>query len=303
MNIGIFTGRLTADATFKNGSEPSKNNARFTIAITDPYNSEKTDFFTVSCFGKKADYVANGQQKGRFLKGCEVEVSGTVHFENYKTQNGEDRYYVNVLAESIYCKVHKDFKAAQNGNPSNMPQNNGTAGGYNQNGNVPQQQYNGQNAQPAGGNQYGRNPGYNNPGNTPSQQFNRTNAQPGNAGQYNGAPGYNNQGGNRPSQQYSGQNSQPAGGSQYGGNPGYHSQNGNSPQYNNQNARPDNASQYRDTSGFNQPSASSQYHPGNAPHPSDQQQYNAPGNIPDTIPAPEYKNEQEGGFRPATYQY
>ena len=311
MNIGIFTGRLTADATFRNGTEPSKNNARFTVAVTDPWNSEKTDFFTVSCFGKKADYVMNGLQKGRFLKGCEIEISGPVHLEKYVTQNGEERCYIGVIAETIYCKAHKDYKAAQNAASSanGMVQvpNNGQAGSYHQNERATSsRQYGGQNVQSGKDNhenQYGGNSAYSNQGNTPSQQFNRPNSQPGSTGPYNGNPGYRNQDG-RP-QQYNGQNERR---SQYDRSSGYNNQAGSSPsaQYDRRNTQNDN--QYRENPGFDQRSVHSQYDHGNTMQTSDPQ-YSIPAgsmpytNIPDTIPAPEYKQEQEGGFRPATYHY
>lgn len=314
MNIGIFTGRLTADATFRNGTEPSKNNARFTVAVTDPWNSEKTDFFTVSCFGKKADYVANGLQKGRFLKGCEIEISGPVRLEKYKTQNGEERCYIGVIAETIYCKVHKDYKAAQNGASSanGIPQysNNGPSASYNQNGNTPSQQYGGQNATSGRGNQYN--------GNTPAQQFRTPNGPAG-----NGAAGYNGQNGNAQAQQYNRnvQNGNNSG--QYGGRSDYNSQNANSPaqQFGRQDNQPGNGTgQYSGTSGYapqsagqasrpfngNQGNSAQGYNPETVPQSFDSQYgaENLPYNtLPDSIPAPEFKREQEGGFRPATYHY
>lgn len=321
MNIGIFTGRLTADATFWNGSDPSKNLAKFTVAVTDPWNPEKTDYFQITCFGKKADYVMNGQQKGRFLKGCEAEVSGPIHLGNYKTQQGEERFYISVIAETLYSKVHKNFNSqngngGQQGTQNNLPQNpngnmpvqqNGTPG-YNNPVNVPQQpnaptQQNNRN-----GSQYNNAPGYNSPQrpNAPAQQFDRS-GQVQNPGygssqqrsnpssqqyggrQNNGGPGYNNQPSSNtpPSQQFNqGQNN---GDGQYNrgsynnrpannGNNQYGNRNGNAPQQNN----------------------GQQFAPNNAPMPS------APPyeNIPDSIPEDSgQRQEQEGGFRPATYSY
>lgn len=276
MNIVILTGRLTADATVRTASDPSKNNAKFNVAVTDPWNSEKTDYFTISCFGKKADYVMNGLQKGRFLKGCEVEISGPIHLVSYKTQQGEDRYYMNVIAESLYCKVHKDFKGNTNpqngqGATNNIPQgqNNG-APRYSQQSNAasPAQQFNGQNTSGSNGSnqQYSGNQTYGHPsGAAPAQQYSRPSVPDNHgSGQNNGNSGY----------QYG------------GGNPGYNRPNNGTP--------------------ANQGGRSQQYTPGNASQTAGAgpQYSGAYENLPDSLPpAPDFRREAEGGFRPATYHY
>lgn len=320
MNIGIFSGRLTEDARIWNGNEPSKSVAKFTAAVTDPWTPDKTDYFQVTCFGKKAEYVVNGMQKGRFLKGCEVEVSGPIHLGSYKTQQGEDRFYINVIAETIYSKVHKNFNSQngeQQGNQNNPQQN--------QNGNMPIQQ-NGT-------------PGYNNPVNVPQQPNAPTQQNNRNGSQYNNAPGYNNtQRPNAPAQQFdrSGQvqnpgygssqqrpnpSSQQYGGRQNNGGSGYNNQpSSNTPPSQQFNQGQNNGSgQYnRGTSYNNRPAntGNNQYgnQSGNAPQQTNGQQFtpnNAPmpsappyENIPDSIPEDSgQRQEQEGGFRPATYSY
>ena len=48
MNDLSITGRMTADAIFTKGQEPSKNRCTFVVAVTDPQNSQNTDFFYVT---------------------------------------------------------------------------------------------------------------------------------------------------------------------------------------------------------------------------------------------------------------
>ena len=54
MNDLSITGRMTADAIFTKGQEPSKNRCTFVVAVTDPQNSQNTDFFYVTAWGSKA---------------------------------------------------------------------------------------------------------------------------------------------------------------------------------------------------------------------------------------------------------
>lgn len=312
MNIVILTGRLTADATVRTASDPSKNNAKFNVAVTDPWNSEKTDYFTISCFGKKADYVMNGLQKGRFLKGCEVEISGPIHLVSYKTQQGEDRYYMNVIAETLYCKVHKDFKGNANpqngqGATNNIPQGqNNSVPRYGQQSNAasPAQQFNSQNTSGSNGSnqQYSGNSGYRNQngGNSGAYsnppQFNQSPSGNQGTGRYSGNQTYGQPSGAVPAQQYSrpsvpdnhgsGQNNGNSGYQYGGGKPEYNRPNNGTPA--NQGGRPQ---QYTPGNGSQTAGASSQYS-------------GAYENLPDSLPpAPDFRRESEGGFRPATYRY
>lgn len=116
MNNLTITGRLTADAVYTpagNGSNSSR--ATFTVAVTNPRDSKKSDFFNCVAWGNKAEFVNKGFAQGRYRKGCEAEVSGHVHLNEYQTQNGEKRSNLELYADNTYSKVHPDFSVQQGG--------------------------------------------------------------------------------------------------------------------------------------------------------------------------------------------
>ena len=128
MNVFTATGRLTGDATYRRGSDANATNTpdmnalgeskpklsygRFNVAVDCPGRKEKTAFVTVVCFGKMADFIGNGLQQGRYLKGCAVEFDGPLQpLACYKDQQGVDHYYMEVWANFTYSHVHKNWNS------------------------------------------------------------------------------------------------------------------------------------------------------------------------------------------------
>ena len=128
MNVFTATGRLTGDATYRRGSDANATNTpdmnalggskpklsygRFNVAVDCPGRKEKTTFVTVVCFGKMADFIGNGLQQGRYLKGCAVEFDGPLQpLACYKDQQGVDHYYMEVWANFTYSHVHKNWNS------------------------------------------------------------------------------------------------------------------------------------------------------------------------------------------------
>ena len=128
MNVFTATGRITGDATYRRGSDANATNTpdmnalgeskpklsygRFNVAVDCPGRKEKTTFITVVCFGKMADFIGNGLQQGRYLKGCAVEFDGPLQpLACYKDQQGVDHYYMEVWANFTYSHVHKNWNS------------------------------------------------------------------------------------------------------------------------------------------------------------------------------------------------
>ena len=113
MNIGIFSGHLTADATFTPGTDQSKNRAKFKLAVSDSYDKNLVSFYTCIAFGPKANYIGNGLQKGRFLKGCEARVEGRLNTKDFTDQNGVKHTYQELTINEVEGSVHKNWSEGQ----------------------------------------------------------------------------------------------------------------------------------------------------------------------------------------------
>ena len=274
MNIGIFSGHLTADATFTPGTDQSKNRAKFKLAVSDSYDKNLVSFYTCIAFGPKANYIGNGLQKGRFLKGCEARVEGRLNTKDFTDQNGVKHTYQELTINEVEGSVHKNWLEGQN--QQNVP---------NSGNNQSPQSYTGSTA-PAGRPQGGPDDyAYDTPqGSTQSQYPYNGQAAPAGRPQggqeYYGAPQGNGQG-QRP---YNGQ-AAPAGRPQ-GGQEYY-----DTPQRNGQNQR------------FNEPQRS-QGSPSR-----DFSRTGEPAPLPDALPpAPDFasgngqgSNADGGGFHPAKF--
>ena len=114
MNIGILSGHLTADATFTPGTDQSKNRAKFKLAVSDSYDKNLVSFYTCIAFGPKANYIGNGLQKGRFLKGCEARVEGRLNTKDFTDENGVKHTYQELTINEVEGSVHKAWFEGQN---------------------------------------------------------------------------------------------------------------------------------------------------------------------------------------------
>ena len=138
MNVVSMTGRLTKDVTFYQNPDTGKCSASFSIAVTDPRDTCKCDYFNVVAWGTKADFIKKGYESGRYRKGCHVEVYGNIHAIPYKTKNGEKRINVEISADNTFSEIHSDYKSENN--VQNQPIQNGMSG-VKPKQNMPQQNY------------------------------------------------------------------------------------------------------------------------------------------------------------------
>ncbi len=92
-----FVGTLTADATVGNtpgGTSVLRCRAANDVGFGD---HKKTNFFSVSLFGKRAD----GRLVDFMRKGAQVFITGEFSAREYQDKNGEKRFSLDVNAHDI----------------------------------------------------------------------------------------------------------------------------------------------------------------------------------------------------------
>ena len=98
MNNVILSGRLVANPEVMTTNDGNCI-AKFSLAVDGPIrkNQEKdTDFFNITAFGKRAEFV------GQYLKkGTAVIINGRLKSSSYINKDGEKRYGVEVIVNTI----------------------------------------------------------------------------------------------------------------------------------------------------------------------------------------------------------
>lgn len=98
MNNVILSGRLVANPEVMTTNDGSCI-AKFSLAVDGPIrkNQEKdTDFFNITAFGKRAEFV------GQYVKkGTAVIINGRLKSSSYINKDGEKRYCVEVIVNTI----------------------------------------------------------------------------------------------------------------------------------------------------------------------------------------------------------
>ena len=94
MNSVIVSGRLSKDPELKYIPNSGKPVSTFDLAVENKYKKDNNnvDFFTVQCWNKLAECVANNLDKGR-----KVLVRGILKNNHWKDENGKwhrDNYIV-----------------------------------------------------------------------------------------------------------------------------------------------------------------------------------------------------------------
>ncbi len=94
-------GRLGQDPEIIN-LESGKKLVRFSLAVNSGYRDakgnriEKTDWFSITNWDKKADFVEKYLYKGK-----EVAVEGKLSTRTYETDTGEKRYTIEIISNEI----------------------------------------------------------------------------------------------------------------------------------------------------------------------------------------------------------
>lgn len=132
MNEVILTGRLATAPELRYSTGANQTAVcRFSLAVDDPYNKEKTDFFRIVVFGKQAE------NSERFLKkGHRAGVIGRLSSSQYE-KNGMRITSVEVIANRIEFMEPKpkdapasSEKAGSTPPPSAEPEMDNYGGGF-----------------------------------------------------------------------------------------------------------------------------------------------------------------------------
>lgn len=114
LNEIILQGRITDTPELKI-TNSGKYVTSFSIAVERDFSTgdeKETDFINVVAWNKTAEFVSK-----YFTKGKQMIVKGSLQVRKYQTQNGENRYSTEVIADKVYFAGDKE-KTPQNENYS-----------------------------------------------------------------------------------------------------------------------------------------------------------------------------------------
>lgn len=95
MNKAILSGNVGADPQFK--STEKTNICNFRIAVNDKFKKDAPpQWFTVTAFGKSADFVNT-----YIKKGTKVLVEGKIQMEEYTDKDKQKRLFVSIISDNI----------------------------------------------------------------------------------------------------------------------------------------------------------------------------------------------------------
>ena len=116
-NINLC-GRVTAPIELKK-TNSGKSVAQFSLAVERDFTKDgekETDFINIVVWGNTADFVSKYFTKGRMML-----VNGRLRVRKFQTQNGENRYITEVLANNVYFAGDKAQDNASNNTSVNAP--------------------------------------------------------------------------------------------------------------------------------------------------------------------------------------
>lgn len=100
MNVVVLIGRLVRDPEIRYTSGQTQTAiANFRIAVDRRFKREgqpETDFFTVSAFGKTAEFIDK-----YFHQGSKIVIQGRIQNDNYTDKNGNTVYNQTIVAENV----------------------------------------------------------------------------------------------------------------------------------------------------------------------------------------------------------
>ena len=110
-NKVFLLGRLVKDPESK---ELKNNNSlsTFRIAVDRGYNSDKTDFFQISAFGRQSEFASKYLHKGDL-----VMVEGRVHIDDVEQQDGTKKSYTSIIGDNIQSLPNGSSKKQNIYNP------------------------------------------------------------------------------------------------------------------------------------------------------------------------------------------
>lgn len=99
LNLTVLQGRLTDDPELK-ATPSGKYVTSFSLACERDFSTgddKETDFINIVAWNKTAEFITK-----YFTKGKQMIVRGSLQVRKYQTQNGENRYVTEVLADKVY---------------------------------------------------------------------------------------------------------------------------------------------------------------------------------------------------------
>ncbi len=116
MNNVILIGRITAKPELRYTSS-NLPTTRFSVAVNRPYTSSngerETDFINVVVWRKQAENVCNYLNKG-----SQVAIEGRLQTNNYTDKDGNKRYSMEVVANSVQFLESKAQSQTRENNPT-----------------------------------------------------------------------------------------------------------------------------------------------------------------------------------------
>ncbi|MBQ9000020.1 MAG: single-stranded DNA-binding protein [Clostridium sp.] len=115
MNLVILSGRLSNEPSLKYLEGSGFAVSKFNLAVPKEYykNDDKVDFFTVECWNKLAESVANNLDKGR-----KILVHGYLKQNIWSDENNKTQKNILIVAKRI---EFLDYPKDVNNNPNFEP--------------------------------------------------------------------------------------------------------------------------------------------------------------------------------------
>ncbi len=95
MNTAAFTGRLCEDPELRK-TNSGKDVCNFRFAVQRDFDKDTADFFSVTAWGKTAEFCAKYLGKGRL-----AAISGRVQNGSYTSRDGQERHYTEIVADRV----------------------------------------------------------------------------------------------------------------------------------------------------------------------------------------------------------
>lgn len=110
MNNVILVGRLTQNPEIEYIGQRAKS--KFTIAISRNYTNKEgvrdVDFIPVEIWGRQAEILCK-----YVFKGMRIGIEGQIRVEKYKTKDGVNKTYTNVVASNFKFLDNKKANPTQ----------------------------------------------------------------------------------------------------------------------------------------------------------------------------------------------
>lgn len=101
-------GRLTAEPELRT-TQSGINVCKITVAVKREFKNNETDFFDVIAWRKTAEFISR-----YFTKGKIILVKGRLQQRKYVTKEGENRYVIEIVADTVHFAGDKDKQANYN---------------------------------------------------------------------------------------------------------------------------------------------------------------------------------------------